>query len=408
MRIALVTVEYVTEPNFAGGLSSYTHKVALGLKKLGHTPEVFVYGWGQDPEVFEHKGIRVERCPISRKPSINMLAKLPAKLLRGRKESLINALACSWGAEQRIRERHQVSPFDLIHYTHLEGTGVFLRRKIPSVVRLSSFRDLWKDYGYQQNPGSVFGEDRAIHRAHGVIAPSNWVGDYVAEKFARPVKLIESPFTPTATEPDDSVFNEHFKGIKKFGLYFGSITNYKGVYVLAEALTKFLRDNPDYHFVFVGREIFPEDPDNPPWQRISQTLGDFKDRIHRLQSLKHNQLFPIIEKSAFVALPSLADNLPNTALESMALGKVLIGTDGRSFEQLIDDNFSGFLCQPGDSESLLGAMQRAVALSDDEAAEMGARARERINQLRPEVVVAQLLEFYREVIAAHPKNWQEK
>ena len=75
---------------------------------------------------------------------------------------------------------------------------------------------------------------------------------------------------------------------------------------------------------------------------------------------------------------------------------------------MIDDNFSGFLCQPGDSESLLGAMQRAVALSDDEAAEMGARARERINQLRPEVVVAQLLEFYREVIAAHPKNWQEK
>ena len=39
---------------------------------------------------------------------------------------------------------------------------------------------------------------------------------------------------------------------------------------------------------------------------------------------------------------------------------------------------------------------------------MGERARERIDQLRPEVVVAQLVDFYREVIAAHPKNWQPK
>jgi glycosyltransferase involved in cell wall biosynthesis len=405
MRIALVTIEYVTEPNFAGGLSNYTHKVALGLKELGHTPEVFVYG--KSSEVFEHAGIRIERCPPQHNLKIRLLDRLARRLLKNSKEPFVEALGYSWGAEKFLRRRHSSSPFDLIHYTHLNGSGVFLRRSIPSVVRLSSFRDLWLEHGFVQNPAHIYGEDRSIRRAHGLISPSNWVGAYVSEKFARPVEVIESPFVPTARHPDDSIYRKHLTGITKYGLYFGSLTKYKGIYVLAESLKKFLEERPDYHFVFVGRDMYG-DPGDPHWQRICRVVGRSQDRLHRLESLPHNQLFPIVEHAAFVALPSLADNLPNTALEAMATGKVVIGTDGRSFEQLIKDGISGYLCQPGDSESLLVAMRRASELSNVKAAAMGEKARARIDLLRPEIAVAKLVDFYREVIAAHPKNWSPK
>lgn len=101
MRIALVTTEYVTEPNFAGGVSNYTHKVALGLKELGHAPEVFVRS--DSSEAFHHDGVRVERCPRAHNLGLKIYNRYQ-RYLRG------NALGhhvwvrseC-WGLEKRLR-----------------------------------------------------------------------------------------------------------------------------------------------------------------------------------------------------------------------------------------------------------------------------------------------------------------
>ena len=41
MRIAFVVTEYVTEPEFAGGLATYTYRISQGLKMLGHEVDVF-------------------------------------------------------------------------------------------------------------------------------------------------------------------------------------------------------------------------------------------------------------------------------------------------------------------------------------------------------------------------------
>src|ERR1051326_7456438 len=49
--------------------------------------------------------------------------------------------------------------------------------------------------------------------------------------------------------------------------------------------------------------------------------------------------------SASVVLPSLIDNLPNSCLEAMGLGRVVIGTKGTSFEELITDEANGFLIE---------------------------------------------------------------
>ena len=53
-----------------------------------------------------------------------------------------------------------------------------------------------------------------------------------------------------------------------------------------------------------------------------------------------------------VVLPSLIDNFPNACLEAMGLGKVVIGTVGTSFDELISEGTTGFLVSPNNPEAL--------------------------------------------------------
>jgi glycosyltransferase involved in cell wall biosynthesis len=119
-------------------------------------------------------------------------------------------------------------------------------------------------------------------------------------------------------------------------------------------------------------------------------------------------LYPIIQNADFVVLPSLMDNFPNACIEAMYFGKVVIGTDGASFEQLIDNGVNGFLCKINDPQDLLCKMNGAASLNANEKRKMCEKAHERITLLRPEIVVKKLLRFYQYVIESSKNSWNRK
>ncbi len=82
----------------------------------------------------------------------------------------------------------------------------------------------------------------------------------------------------------------------------------------------------------------------------------------------------------------------------MHFGRVVIGTDGASYEQLIDDGISGLLCKPNDADSLLEKMNEAASMSEAQKKKIGEMAKKRIDRLAPDVVVRKLLRFYQYVI----------
>lgn len=53
-----------------------------------------------------------------------------------------------------------------------------------------------------------------------------------------------------------------------------------------------------------------------------------------------------------ILMPSLSDNLPNSCAEAMSLGKIVIGTNGSSLEQFIENKKNGFLAKIGSAENL--------------------------------------------------------
>lgn len=430
MRVALLVNEYITENSFAGGLANYTYRVAQGLKQLGHEPIVMVLA--SESETLWHEGVQVRRVQAylphwlraSRRAGGKFI-KLPFRAVRKLRhlrnqlaaepldqaqvdhlnvptltldsvESALYFLASGFGMQKALKELHQESPIDVAHYTHLMGLGAF-RLNIPSVVRLSSYRDLWVPYNFQFTSRiERILEDMALRRANRVIGPSTWVANYVTQKLGIPVQVIESPFVPPQEPEDPTIFEQAVGAEVTYGLYFGSLAEWKGVFVLAEALEEFLQQHPHYSFVFVGRNI-TDKAGLPASEYLRQRLSAYANRVKILDKLRHPQLFPIIRGAEFVALPSLAENFPNACLESMWLERVTIGTRDRSFDQLIDHGQNGLLCEPDDVNSLSGALATAAALSNEQRAKMGADAKKRIQQLRPEQVVAELLKVYESV-----------
>lgn len=92
------------------------------------------------------------------------------------------------------------------------------------------------------------------------------------------------------------------------------------------------------------------------------------------------------------------ENFSNACVEAMYFGKVVVGTDGTSYEQLIQDGESGFLAKPGSAVSLYHAINRALAITEDTRNSIEERAKERIDRLKPEITVKELLNYYEKLL----------
>jgi glycosyltransferase involved in cell wall biosynthesis len=392
MRIALITPEYITESNFDGGLANYLHRTARALMQLGHEPIVIVAT--DKDEKFEHQGVTVLRVDVRNRFIIFL-----SLIIRSGFAGVLKRLWQSWKLNQKLQEIHQQNKIDLAQFASHMATAFFRRKNIPSIVRISSLQSLW-DEAYEYPKSMTRGlanylELKSFKKSDMLICPSHKLADAIEHLNSRKVYVVESPYLPPPEEFDMQKDHDLLEG-KKYLLFFGTIGLLKGVKTIAAILQPLLERYPDLLFAFAGK--------NMPYQ--GKTMMDYvwrhsgfcRDRVLYLGRLPHQELYPVIKNSQAVVLPSRVDNFPNTCIEAMAQGRIVIGTQGASFEQLIEDDKSGFLCKIDDSPSLLTAIEKALALTYSKKLEMGKKAKDRIKGLSPEIAVQNLLNVYQEVI----------
>jgi|ERR1700693_493090 len=402
MRIAFVAAEYVTEENYDGGLANYLHRVALSLKEMEHEPIIIVLTDKGKDEVFHHKGIEVHRVHFKQS---RYLAKLNF-FTRGMFSFLLYFLRVSWILNRHLIRIHKEMPISIIQYTHLGGIGFFRPVNIPNITRLSSYTPLIKRYGGYSGLTSLqiflqtFIENRALKRTESIFGPCKQVAAFVEKDVGKPVEIIESPFVMDILNSDETLYKNNLDG-KKYLLYFGTLNELKGVANIAETLPILLKKYPGLYFVFAGKESSYQG--EPMMNYVRKKADKFIERVVHLGKMKHEQLYPIIKHAFGVVLPSLFDNFPNTCLEAMWHRRVIIGTKGTSFEQLLTNGLSGILCEAGNRDSLLTAIESAMCLSEKRRFEMGEAAYQRVLELKPEKVVKQLVCFYEKVINERSK-----
>ena len=387
MRILYVSTDYPEKGKPTTGFPNYLYRVSLALVQMGHEPIILSIGKKESYHV--DRGIKIWTFECKYKDfKLQVL------------DYGINALKAGYVLNKKVKQIVERMSVDIIQFTSLKGIAMFYRGNTPAVLRLSSYAKTYFSSFQTFSPLMVemmsFMERLSVRRCNLIFAPCEVTAIAFGKDCKRKVEVIETPFVNDVKEYDNK-YIDRYLGDKKYVLFFGSLYAEKGVLVIADILEKFLQHNLQYYFVFVGDTYMINDENSA--KLLKRKAGVCKDRVIIWNAIPHKQLYPIIKRADFVVLPSLMDNFPNACIEAMYFEKIVIGTYGASFEQLITHGNTGFLCEIGNCEDLLQKMEIVVLLSNEKKAEIGKQARKRIDKLKPEIVVKKLLRLYEYVIS---------
>jgi glycogen synthase len=177
---------------------------------------------------------------------------------------------------------------------------------------------------------------------------------YSADALATDVR-IRYPFRG-ASVPAGADRHGELKGPLRM-LYFGRLERRKGVHRLMSAATALPDD--DWSLTFIG-----DDTPTAPlgmWMRDLLELSRGEDpRIELLDGMPREGLWPVIESSDVVVLPSLWDCWPYAALEAMHLNRPVLATPTGGFAELVQPGKSGWLTEDTSVNALLRGLRSVL------------------------------------------------
>lgn len=405
MKIAFVTPEFTLDERFSGGLANYVSRVSVALAQQGQEVTVFTRG---KVDAFETwKGVEVYTISGLLDPVSKRLDRLDF-FFRNKLYAPYQDVKAAWCLFRKYRKVFKAKgPFDIVQLANVQAVGLFFRPvgNEKMVTRLSSYRPLWDQRaGIPENwfvQMRWWLEEKAIRRTKFHYAPSEFVAKHVAKGYGlKNVQVVETPFFQEVHETNPSLYESALKS-KRYLLFFGRLTQMKGVHRLAEALPDVLRQFPELHAVFAGGDTSLAPDGGGMRDYIRKTVGDeLQNRLLFFDPLRHEQLYPIIQHAEWVVLPSIVDNLPNTCLEAMGLGRPVIATKGSCFEQLITHGKNGFLCEADNAESLRSTLEMALGRGPEDRNSIGREAKASLERLSPENSIPALIDYYKGITSA--------
>jgi len=380
MNICLISREYPTEDH-TGGIATYTEKTARTLASWGHTVHVVTES-GRDWATRIEDGVTVISVPAlpSRVPLIDR-SRAVARVLARLPQTADIVQACEYRAEAfwyalkkpagtRLVTR-LATPSSLVEQLNTHETGHGLRAHV--VDRLERLQ---------------------TQRSDGIISPTKALADLVCERW----RIAPERVTVIRTGVDfarrygseAADLPAELRG-REYLIYFGRLEERKGVHVLAQALPRVLAAFPQLHMVFAGSVQQYQGRSLRAY--IKERNEGYQNRLHFYPRLAHEQLYPLLEGALAAVLPSLWENLANTCLEALDMGKPVVATTGCGFSEAIEDGRSGMLVPPANVPALENAL--LVLLSDrGKLQSMSQEAKARAEHFKLDVVTRGLLDFY--------------
>lgn len=396
MKIAFLTPEFITEKNWHGGLANYLGRVTEGLSNRGHDISIFVLS---DREGEIKKGeVSVYRIKFR-----TGLYKVLNMLTLKRVPVFLKSLILSHQLCKKFKNIDKTVNFDVIQSSSYLTPAVFLFSKKHTkrlITRISSITKLCRDAYKKGNKLDSFFinmlELRELKKSIKSYSPSIISQRILMRDFNVEVDLIEPPYYFKEIDEDESFFLEKLNG-KDYFLFFGSLGRLKGVDIIADDIYEILRRHKNYYFVFVGKDMGYKNSSMIDYVR--NNAKEFSSRVLYFESIKHEKLFPVIRNSRVVILPSRIDNLPNTLIESMSLGKIVVGTYDGGFDQLIEDEKNGFLFNVGDSVRFLEVLNRIVQMDEQETLKYEEEAKRSVkSKLDYQEKIIDLENYFMEII----------
>lgn len=411
MRILLVNYRYF----ISGGPEKYMFNIKKMLEDNGH--EVFPFSIHSNKNVeTEYSKYFVEPIGSREVTYFDEVKKTPKSIWQ-----MLTRSIYSVEVEKAIqREIKDVKPdlVYIIHFVNKLSPSVISGAKkmgIPVVLRLSDYFLLCPrfDFMYQKKiceecltkgykscikkrcvKGSLFASVIRVFsmKVHNLIKVYDNVDAFITPSEFLKKKLEANGFQnsritciPTFTASKTEV-GEPVTGT--YGLYFGRITEEKGV----ETVVKAYETMPEHQVKIMGDDATEEATRLKKYvekhgMKNVEFLG-FKDGA---------ELEAVIKNARFTLIPSIwYDNLPNTALESFQYSKPVIASNLGSLPELVVDGYNGYLFDPYKPEELA---ERIKLLDSDELVHrMGANSRRRLeNRFAPKTHYDALMDVFENV-----------
>ena len=172
-------------------------------------------------------------------------------------------------------------------------------------------------------------------------------------------------------------------------MFVGRLSGVKGVLVLLNAMAKLRRKFTDVVLTLVG-----DGPDRGRVERMVEAL-ELKEHVELLGYRSTEEVRELLGHADVFVLPSFAEGVPVVLMEAMASGVPVVASRIAGIPELVEDNVSGVLVAPANSDALAKAIER---LLEDPAlrkrlAERGRAVVEREFDIRKEVTkLARLFE----------------
>lgn len=175
--------------------------------------------------------------------------------------------------------------------------------------------------------------------------------------------------------------------------YIGRILRDKGVDDYIAAAEVIRKRHPNTEFNMIG---FIE-PTEGHYEGELKEL-ERRDIVHYRGSQK--DVRPFIARSHVTVLPSVyGEGMSNVLLESAASGRPLITTDRQGCRETVEENVNGFIYQGGDVEGLIAAMEKLLALSNEQRKQMGLNGRKKMEkEFSRELVISAYLDTIHDIL----------
>ena len=373
-----------------GGMSGAVYKSALGMQQRGHSVRILACA-GRERR-WRYQGLDV----ISVRVGQGIEEKAAGAML-------IDILKRELAVRRYVQKLDCEKAIDIVQYTGWFGVGLLHPCGIPAVMRMSSYTKVQLSNNFSTGKRFLLEavEYLAAKRMNFVFAHRMFTAAGLEKDIQRAVGVMETPFRQEETKWDDSILRSRLES-KRYLLFFGRMTVDKGIYVIRDMLHEILDRYREIQVVFAGginrhEGVLVSD-------ELMEAAGEHGSRVVFLGLLPKERLLPVIDGAELILMPSLADNFPNACAEAMSLGKIVIGTDGSSLEQFIQDGVNGYLVERNNPGQLCRCVDRVLRMEPGQKELVSIRARKKIEGLDLESYSKKMEKIYTRVIKLQQRD----
>ena len=175
------------------------------------------------------------------------------------------------------------------------------------------------------------------------------------------------------------------KQFKNQLIFAGRLSKEKGIEILLETASQ-LPDN--YHLLIAG---------SGPLEEKVRKLSDEKTNVHYLGYQSKQNMLSLIRGSDLLIQPSLEEGISSTLLEAMACGTCILGSDIEGISEVIENNKTGLLVEPNNSDELLNKILYLLP-KNEKRLSMANEGLERVKKYDWKIVGKLYVNFYESLL----------